>query len=635
MNSAVEGAVEGAKAPSGLVAKIKEIKQKQKEEQKRKLALWGDIGYHRYLGGEFYSKVLVILVLPVSLLLFAVVTEIFLPGPEINGYQDITKSLLGFFFGVMDIGLAGSQGYFSDKMERFVAEHAEINPRKAIHQIQFFCAWQMFTGLVQVTVVGLYCFFFLADSSLAHLSYFIIFYSFVQYPGMLQIFESLFQCFQRYDIRGIVTSVRDAVFAPVATIICVFIGKWVGGSNPAIGEVMGITCGFLTSIYVADIYGMIFGARLFSTKVLKQYNYRFRDFFKMEFTWPEVKEILAFIGPLQIVDMCLGFMGMITTIWITQWLTSYASWKGLISFAGTIAGLAAPGGSNKATSTVSEAYNNGKIQLTHNYINKILKYDLMTVSVNLIPVIFLLPTVLDQAIKMFPTANIQNYLPALVVLPLTIVVNITNKIWFVPNQMMVIATRRNALIVFSIVGPFVNFFFSWLFLVYMQLGWLSLILMGWIPNIIFSIIKWIYMLKKITPGFKLATWQVAVAPVVSQAGMLGFSFLLWLVMPAVIAAITAWGFLIVLVFLLLMGNAIVHQVFYTLAGGWDKDTLEEFHKAVELAGPSTFMVKPAYMVAKTFAKISPLHDRHPIKNEAIASKEIEELMALRDKNIKK
>ncbi|MBN2150756.1 MAG: hypothetical protein JW839_04830 [Candidatus Lokiarchaeota archaeon] len=620
-----------------LLAKISEIKRKQKEEQRRKLELWGDIGYHRYLGGDFYNRILALLVLPVSLLLFGVVTEIFLPGPEVSGYQDLTKSLLGFFFGVMDIGLAGSQGYFSDKMQRFVAEHAEIHPEKAVHQIQFFVFWQMWTGLVQVTVVGLYCFYFLANTTLAHMAYFIIFYSFVQFPGMLQIFESLFQCYQRYDMHGLVTSVRDAVFAPLATILCVFLGKFIGGANPAIGEVMGITIGFLTSIYVADIYGMIFGARLFSKRVLDKLKvkHRFSDFFRPEFNRQEVKEIISFIGPIQIVDTLLGFMGMITTVWITQWVTSYASWKGLISFAGTVAGLAAPGGSNKATATVSQAYNNGKIELTHNYMNKILKYDLMNVTVNLIPVIILLPTVLDQAIKMFPTANIQNYLPALVVLPVSIIMNITNKIWFLPNQMLVIATRRNAIMVFNVVGPFVNFFFSWLFLVYFQLGWLSLILMGWIPTIIFSLVKWVYMLKRITPKFKPALWQIAAAPLISQAGMAGFSFLVWLAMPPIIEAITAWGFLVILVFLLFMGNSIVYQVFYSLAGGWDRNTIEEYHKGVELSGPSKFMVKPAYLVAKFFTKLAPLHDRFPIANEDAAQVEIGELMALRDKNIVK
>ncbi|MEX2681745.1 MAG: hypothetical protein Q6373_009095 [Candidatus Sigynarchaeota archaeon] len=621
----------------GLLARFNEFKRKQKEEEKRKIEMWGSIGYHRVLGGQFYDRILSLIVLPVSLLLFSVVTELFLPGPEVTGYQDLTKSLLGFFFGVMDIGLAGSQGYFSDKMQRFVAEHAEIHPEKAIHQIQFFCAWQMFTGLIQVTVVGLYCFFVLANTTLAHMAYFIIFYSFVQFPGMLQIFESLFQCYQRYDMHSLVTSVRDAVFAPIATIICVFLGKYIGGTNPAIGEVMGITIGFLTSIYVADIYGMIFGARLFSKRVLDKFKikHKFRDFFRIEFNWKEVKEILAFIGPLQIIDTLLGFMGMVTTIWITQWVTSYASWKGLISFSGTVANLAAPGGSNKATATVSEAYNNGKIELTHNYMNKILKYDIMNVTVNLIPVIILLPTVLNQAIKMFPGANIQNYLPALVILPISIIINITNKIWFLPNQMLVIATRRNALMVFSIVSPFVNFFFSWLFLVYFKLGWLSLILMNWIPNIIFSIIKWFYMLKRITPRFKAALWQIAAAPLITQAGMAGFSFLVWLAMAPIIEAITAWGFLVILVFLLFMGNSIVYQIFYSLAGGWDTNTLEEFRKGVELAGPSKFLVKPTYLAAKVFAKISPLHGRFPITNEDAAQKEIAELMALRDQHITK
>nr|MDO8115710.1 hypothetical protein [Candidatus Sigynarchaeota archaeon] len=90
-----------------VVRKINEMRQKQRARRDENLKLWGDIGYHRYIGGQNYNMVLSLFLVPLSLLLFGAVTELFFPDPAVRGYQDLTKSLLGFFFGVMDIGLAG------------------------------------------------------------------------------------------------------------------------------------------------------------------------------------------------------------------------------------------------------------------------------------------------------------------------------------------------------------------------------------------------------------------------------------------------------------------------------------------------------------------------------------------------
>ncbi len=411
----------------GIIGKINEMREKQRARRDENLKLWGDIGYHRYIGGQNYNMVLSLFLVPLSLLLFGAVTELFFPDPAVRGYQDLTKSLLGFFFGVMDIGLAGEQGYLSGNMERFIAEHAQIHPQKALKQIQFFISWQMLTGLVQVTAVGIYCFTVMIHTSLAHMVLFIIAYSFIQFPGILQVFESLFQVYQRYDMHGVVTNLRDALFQPFTQIGCILLGRYLGGLNPAIGEMVGITIGFLVSIYVADIVGVFFGGSLFSKMVLKKYNYGFtiKDFFRIEYKWADVKEILYFIGPIQFIGIALGFFGLITTLWVTQWVDAYASWKGLLSFAGTVAGLAMPGGTNKSFATVSEAYNNGKINLTHDYIEKIFKYHAIRSTTNLLPVMVLLPIVLDRAVALLDLANLGQYMAGVVAIPLLVAIGAT------------------------------------------------------------------------------------------------------------------------------------------------------------------------------------------------------------------
>lgn len=630
-----------------LVRKINEFRRKKKKIQAEKLELWGDIGYHRYIGGQNYNLILNLLFVPLALLLFSFVTELFFPDPSVRGYQDLTKSLLGFFFGVMDIGLAGGQGYMSGNMERFISEHAQINPQKAIKQIQFFVTWQMFTGLIQVTAVGIYCFTMMINTSLAHMVLFIIAYSFIQYPGILQIFESLFQAFQRYDFQGVVTNMRDALFQPVTQIGCIMLGRWWGLRNPAIGEIVGITIGFLVSIYMADIIGVFFGGRLFKKKVIEEFDYNFtlRDFFRRDYKWEDIKEILLFIGPIQIVGTALGFLGLITTIWITRWVDAYASWQGLLAFAGTVAGLAMPGGSNKSYSTVSEAYNNGKIHLTHNYIEKILKYHTMRSTTNVLPVMILLPLVLEKVVELLGLGTLDEYLPGLVIIPILIIISATGNIFGIGERMLVIATKRNIIIAFQIISPFVNFLFSWLFLVVLQLGWLAIPLYTFVPNAILSIIKLFYVFRNILPGFKLTGWwQTIVAPLVSMFGMGLFGLMVSGIATAVLNAVNEshggtlladvalYAFVFLLAFLLFIGNPIIYQFFYATMGGWDEDSLEEYRKGVLLSGPSSWMVKPIYAVARRMSNISPLYNKFPIKFQDKVDKEIKELEQLREEN---
>ncbi|MHA1682014.1 MAG: hypothetical protein ACTSUE_13835 [Promethearchaeota archaeon] len=646
-NSPPAGSKGSGKKKSWILKKVETFKQKKQKLREQKLKLWGDIGYHRYIGGENYNMVLNLIFVPLSLLLFAAVTEIFFPDPSVQGYQDLTKSLLGFFFGVMDIGLGGGQGYMSGNMERFISEHAQMNPRKALKQIQFFVSWQMFTGLVQVTAVGIYCFTVMINTSLVHMILFIIAYSFIQYPGILQLFESLFQAFQRFDFHGVITNVRDALFAPFAQICCVLLGKWWGMNNPVVGETMGITIGFLVSIYVADIFGAFFGGVLFKKKVIDEFHYNFkvRDFFRIDYKWKDVKEILYFIGPIQFIGTALGFLGLITTIWITQWVDSYASWKGLLAFAGTIAGLAMPGGSNKSYSTVSEAYNNGKINLTHDYIEKILKYHSMRSTTNILPVMILLPLLLEKAVELLGLGNLDEYMAGLIVIPILVIISASGNIFGVGERMLVIATKRNVIITFQLVSPFVNFFFSWLFLVYFELGWLAIPLFGFVPSAILSTIRLVYVFKKILPGFKFTGWwQTIIAPLVSMFGMglIGLA-LSWSIGPAlsfanthfegtVAADVALYGFIGLLAYLLFIGFPIIYQIFYGLMGGWDDDSLEEYRKGVVLSGPSAWMVKPIYRVAKFMSKISPLHNRFPIKFQDAVTREIKELELLREQN---
>jgi hypothetical protein len=68
----------------------------------------------------------------------------------------------------------------------------------------------------------------------------------------------------------------------------------------------------------------------------------------------------------------------------------------------------------------------------------------------------------------------------------------------------------------------------------------------------------------------------------------------------------------------------------SLLGGYDKNTLDDFNNAVELAGPSKLIVKPWSKFVSLGCRISPLHNKFPMFHENV-KKEIEELMAMKRK----
>ena len=83
-------------------------------------------------------------------------------------------------------------------------------------------------------------------------------------------------------------------------------------------------------------------------------------------------------------------------------------------------------------------------------------------------------------------------------------------------------------------------------------------------------------------------------------------------------------------------HCVLHYAFVTgllsadcIAGGWDDENLEAFHKAAKLSGPSKFIVWPLYRIVDAICKHSPLHNKFRMSSEE-AFKEAEELLQLKN-----
>ncbi|MBD3187764.1 hypothetical protein GF325_13090, partial [Candidatus Bathyarchaeota archaeon] len=139
---------------------------------------WDEVGFSRPIGGFFYNYILFILGALIVLAIGGTLLPAIVPYPEIFGNQAIVVGYFKLMFLLFDAGLG-------DALGRFLPEYRIKNPKRAIQYVSFFIWFQMFTGLMQVTIISVFVIIWLPQMTIGHLAWLILIYSTVQYPGML------------------------------------------------------------------------------------------------------------------------------------------------------------------------------------------------------------------------------------------------------------------------------------------------------------------------------------------------------------------------------------------------------------------------------------------------------------------
>src|SRR6056297_2510036 len=138
------------------------------EKLNEKDAVWHEIGFVRPLGGMLYNIMLVLggSIFGIGFSIWLLPNVIY-PFPSAMGWESMTKSLFAFYFAVADVGLGTA-------IQRFIGEQNIKNPKKSIQYLQFFIYFQMFTGLIQITIMAFWVLYGANDSDLAYASWFFL-----------------------------------------------------------------------------------------------------------------------------------------------------------------------------------------------------------------------------------------------------------------------------------------------------------------------------------------------------------------------------------------------------------------------------------------------------------------------------
>ncbi|MHA1734538.1 MAG: hypothetical protein ACTSU5_21590 [Promethearchaeota archaeon] len=562
---------------------------------------WSVVGVHRLLGGYWHNFSLDLGSLILGFLMLGVFLPLVLPYSETLGFQSVVSSLFALTFTLFDMGVGNA-------VSRFVAERSARDPRGAVRYVQFFIWFQMITGLVQITAIGLYVLTWIPQTNMAYLAWFMLAYSTIQFPGMLGIYSSALKGFQRYNKANIVNFVQNSLLQTSTQLICVLLGRWWGALNPQYGDMWGATIGWIVGAYLDDFLAMVLAAKMFEG-VLKDFglDLRLRDTLRVQFTRQEAVDCLKFGAKVVGSAVAGNIYSLISTIIFVAVIPAYATWIGLLQVADIIARFVSKC-ELPINAPFAEAYLNGKRELARYYLAYQWKHYGMMTGMWLVLILFLATPMLGIVGDVF-----GNYGAAALIIPLLMLSRTTVSTIHFSDGVMLGADKPEAVFYALLIQRSVGMFFRYLFLVVFKLGWVGIPLADAIEFNTKVVFAWWFIHTKIL-RVRIPWWQSFGASSLAGTCLAGVCTLLlrglfYPLLP-VVGAITAAA--VVLVLGLFALPVLVYFPLYGIFGGWDAGTLEDFQSAMEISGPSKPLVFLFYHATRLGARVSPLTDRFPV-----------------------
>ena len=600
---------------------------------------WESIGFHRPLGQFWWNYVLLLLMALVALLFFSILIPNFLlPFPEVFGFYGVVTSLFSLLFTVLNAGTG-------DVVTRYVSEHSVDNPRKCLEYIRFFIWFQMVSGLAQVTGIAIFSLYFI-PLNLGYMKWIFIIYATIQYPGMLTIYQGCLNGFSRFDKSNKLSLIQQALIQPLVLIICVLIFRELGRMAPGYGEMMGALIGYVIGNYLDDFITFSASAFMFQP-VLKKIGYRLRDTMIPRVSREVAKNSLVFGLKIMMSGMMYQLVHFFVNLMIIAWVPQYGTVLGVYGIAKSICDISLV--QLPMTPVLSEAYNHKKYSMYNYGIAFQLKYIGMIVGFLAIEIGMVFPIVLYHIIG-------GNYTIAAYIIPVLMPVR-ASAIWcrFL-DQVQVGASKPNHFAYTRVVEQTTRFFAHLLLLhpkllpsllpAYVDLNFLGGTATA-IPIffVLYSFCDFPGMIAKTFFGFtltdrkilkpvglrlKIPWWQMFGSMAIVFLIMIGANGGLVLLFDYVTTLGSIYSYILAGLYLLflLFGAPFIIFFIYSCFGGWDDYGLKIFKDAVDLSGPSKFLISRLYKVCAFGHKISPLKNKFPIPHKA-AEKEIAELNKLK------
>ncbi|MHA1723883.1 MAG: lipopolysaccharide biosynthesis protein [Promethearchaeota archaeon] len=606
-------------------ATIKALERIAVEEEKRKLeearALeeklekhidlkddWEVIGIHRQLGGFLFTLFIgLIIVIPQLLVSNFVMPQIIQPYPQAAGWYYLTYNIFQIAWLLFDFGT-------SYALAKYFSQYRVKNPEKAIHYIQIFVWWQLFTGLVQVSVFAFIGSLIYPHTNLAHMSWIFITFSLVQYPGFFLVFMYTFQGMQRSDYHLILYVAWEVVFLIIGQVVFCYIGRLWGAANPAIGEALGAGIGYSIARYF-DYWATF----TLSVVIFKKMGFSPKTCFRIDFIKEEFQEVMRYGSRLAFGESFVQIGYFLQILIASAFIANYSNefgyfqltWNiGMIIQIVTLYGQSLLGAFSESTA-------HGKKTLTKLYIFQAFRWG-NYFAYFLISVLFAVGAkfIVGAAGEEYGGPAVRFLIPLLIFHTFGVyswlvdaVFEGTGRTDFAAYVWILEQTTR-AILMYILVVIFKD---------------MIMVLIAYIPAVFTKdVVSWLIVKYKITE-YKLYIYKTFITPILAAiCNYIVLYFigeLLWGVNMGDKIINTSIIF-ITGIFLFLYFYAFVDGLF----GGYDHNTIQELEKATKMVkGKLGILSKLIYKAANAGAKISPLHDKFKIDIYETAMQEAYEL----------
>jgi hypothetical protein len=317
---------------------------------------------------------------------------------------------------------------------------------------------------------------------------------------------------------------------------------------------------------------------------------------------------------------------------------AYLTFLTLSKLADELANIIKAGGGINVTATISEAINNGKKELTSYYVSMVWKF-VFFFKFGIGAIIFSFIPLILQVILV--AGGAENYVLAAAFIFPNIIATLIEQPQESAEKFILGANRPIFNTILRILYDVMHLGFTFLWIIVLQLPqqygleavvWI-LPLGSFIAGFLRMGLGWGYIHRKIAPvRIKEFAWQTFIAPIFPALAIAGIAQLWYRfvfyqlieLMGGSSFAMIFTGAISVLFAIVICAMGIFFPL-YSACGGWDNNTMAIFDEAVKISGPSRFLFLPINKASHVFERISPLHNKFPIRYQD-ATREADELM---------
>lgn len=559
---------------------LEEVEKKQKQDK------WEQIGLHRQVGGFLYMFfVVMLIVIPNAIMQSMILPRFILPYPQAAGWYSFSINLFQAIWVVFDLGT-------SVALVKYFAEYRVDKPLEAIKYVQIFIWFQMLTGVVQVFLISFLGSIFFPHTFLAHLTWIFIAHSLVQYPGFTLVFMFVFRALQRIDLQQLSNLMYYAVFSIIGPYTGILIFRWWGAQNPIFGEALGGAIGYALGGYFQE--WMMF---LFTLYLFKKLGFHASTFFRVDFSTTQIKQALKFGAKWTAGQVWVPAVWMLQMIIVSTQLLSWSAQQGYFSLAWNLVLIVSVAAlfMDSLMGGISEAYSHKKHKLVELYAAEGLKWGSYIVF-------WIVSSLYAVGWRFVSGAAGAEWEPANVLLPGLLLFQLIGYFSWCSDNIYAGVGRTGLAALVWIEEQTIRAILMIYFVVYYSAGMLGIIYAYIIALAIKDVSTWAIIRKKITAP-KFYVWQTYIGP--GLAAIMNFALL------EIIAQIIWDNGILSSVLLFFIGTfvSIYWYSFFTgLTGSWDKNTLNEFKRSVDMTGKMRALSYPLYKLAQIGSK-SPLFNR--------------------------